>query len=211
MVKHEEQKLKPFGEIMRKAILVMAGFLAFTTISIRTCAQDNPKSEARKPATTLKVQVTVTESDGEKKLSNLPYSFFIKATEASPNGMPAPWTKVRMGSRIPVYVGKESGMQYLDVGTNIDARGFSSDDGRFDISLNLERSWVEGDVLVPMEKTPGATAEVASGHFKEPIIRQFKTELNLTMRDGQSIQSTQATDPLSGRILTITVTANVVK
>ena len=149
---------------MRKTIFALAAFLAFTSVSIRTCAQDNPKSEARKPATTLKVQVTITENEGEKKLSNLPYSFFIKAGEPSPSGLPAPWTKVRMGSRIPVYVGKEGGMQYVDVGTNIDARGFASDDGRFDISLNLERSWVEGEILVPVEKMPAAAAAKAPAH-----------------------------------------------
>ena len=117
---------------------------------------------------------------------------------------------MRVGSRVPVYVGKDGGMQYIDVGTNIDARGFPADEGRFDIYLNLERSWVEGDVLVPAEKSPTAV-DANSGHFKEPIIRQFKTELNLTMRDGQTIQTTQAADPLSGRVLTITVTMNVVK
>jgi len=31
------------------------------------------------------------------------------------------------------------------------------------------------------------------------------------MRDGQTVQTTQAADPLSGRVLTITVTMNVVK
>jgi hypothetical protein len=199
------------GEIMRTVNFALALLLAVTFGSFRTIGQENSKPETRKPATTLKVQVTITETEGEKKLSNLPYSFFIKATESSSNGFPTPWTKVRMGSRIPVYVGKEGGMQYLDVGTNIDARGSVSDDGRFEIALNLERSWVEGDILVPVEKMPAAAADVNSGHFKEPIIRQFKTELNLTMRDGQSIQSTQATDPLSGRVMTITVTTNVVK
>ncbi len=196
---------------MKKLKFALALLLAITVVSFRAIGQENSKSESRKPATTLKVQVTITENEGEKKLSNLPYSFFVKATEASTNGFLGPWTKVRMGSRIPVYIGKEGGMQYLDVGTNIDARGLASDDGRFDISLNLERSWVEGETLVPMEKVPAAAAEINSGHFKEPIIRQFKTELNLTMRDGQSIQSTQATDPLSGRVITITVTVNVVK
>jgi hypothetical protein len=196
---------------MKKLEFALALLLAITVVSFRAIGQENSKSESRKPATTLKVQVTITENEGEKKLSNLPYSFFVKATEASTNGFLGPWTKVRMGSRIPVYIGKEGGMQYLDVGTNIDARGLASDDGRFDISLNLERSWVEGETLVPMEKVPAAAAEINSGHFKEPIIRQFKTELNLTMRDGQSIQSTQATDPLSGRVITITVTVNVVK
>ena len=165
------------------------------------------KSVTKGPATTLKVQVTFTEQEGEKKLVNLPYTFFLKASDTIPN---SPYTKVRMGSRVPVYAGKD-GMQYIDVGTNIDARGIVNDDGRFDIILGLERSWVEGDVPVATERGAGGTVDPNSAHFKEPIIRQFKTELTLTMRDGQTIQTTQAADPLSGRVLTITVTMNVVK
>jgi hypothetical protein len=102
-------------------------------------------------------------------------------------------------------------MQYLDVGTNIDSRAFSSDNGRFDVTLNLERSWVEGDVLVPMERATAQTADAHPGPFREPIIRQFKTELTLPMRDAQTTQSTLATDPLSGKVLSLTITINVVK
>jgi hypothetical protein len=181
-------------------LAVLAGFLAPLS------AQE--KSDARPPATTLKVQVTIAETEGEKKVVNLPYTYYLRAGEASPI---SPWTKLRLGSRIPVYVGKENGMQYLDVGTNIDSRAISSEPGRFDLSLNLERSWVEGDVLVPMEKTTAQTTDAHIGPFREPIIRQFKTELNLTMRDGQTTQSTLAADPLSGKVVSITVTINVVK
>jgi hypothetical protein len=171
-------------------------------------AQDAPKPENKVPVSTLKVQVTFTESQGEKKLANLPYTFFVQAGDGGPR---SPWTKVRMGSRIPVYVGKDAGMQYIDIGTNIDARGLATEGGKFDVILNLERSWVEGDVAVPAEKSIGNPTIGASGQFYEPIIRQFKTELTLTMKDGQTIQTTQAADPLSGRILTITVVMNVVK
>jgi hypothetical protein len=171
-------------------------------------AQEKSKASAGAGGTTLKIQVTVAEMEGEKKVVSLPYTYYLRAAEAGPG---SPWTKLRMGSRIPVYGGKDNGMQYLDVGTNIDSRAVSSDDGRFDVSLSLERSWVEGDVLVPMERPTGQTAETRAGPFREPIIRQFKTELNLTMRDGQTIQSTLATDPLSGKVSSITVTVNVVK
>jgi hypothetical protein len=192
---------------MRKVRFALIAFLALAMLSPHLGAQDAPKAEAKRAPSTLKVQVALTENDGDKKLANLPYTFFVKAE--SPGANP-PWAKVRMGSRVPVYVGKE-GMQYIDVGTNIDARGFSTDDGRFDLSLSLERSWVEGDVLVPTEKNSAGAPDASAPHFKEPIIRQFKTEFTLTMRDGQTIQSTQAADPLSGRVLTITVTMNVVK
>jgi hypothetical protein len=181
---------------------VLAGFLAPLS------AQEKSSTDAKPPAPTLKVQVTIAETDGEKKVLNLPYTYYLRAGEGGPA---APWTKLRLGSRIPVYVGKENAMQYIDVGTSIDSRAYSSENGRFDITLNLERSWVEGDVPVPMEKATAQTTDAHVGPFREPIIRQFKTELSLTMRDGQTTQSTLAADPLNGKVMSITVTINVVK
>ena len=181
---------------------VLAGFLASLS------AQEKSSTDAKPPAPTLKVQVTIAETDSEKKILNLPYTYYLRAGEGGPA---APWTKLRLGSRIPVYVGKENAMQYIDVGTSIDSRAYSSENGRFDITLNLERSWVEGDVLVPMEKATAQTTDAHVGPFREPIIRQFKTELSLAMRDGQTTQSTLAADPLNGKVMSITVTINVAK
>jgi hypothetical protein len=192
---------------MKKARIAL-GVLTLLTGTFALRAQDKVKSEARVPPATLKVQVTITETEGEKKLVNLPYTFYMRAGEGGPA---SPWTKVRMGSRVPVYVGKDGGMQYIDVGTNIDARGFAGEDGRFDLGLNLERSWVEGDVAVPVDRPLAQSGDGHSGQFREPVIRQFKTELVLTMKDGQTMQSTVATDPLSGKVLAINVTMNVVK
>jgi len=62
------------------------------------------------------------------------------------------------------------------------ARGFATEGGKFDVILSLERSWVEGDVAVPAEKSVGNPTIGASGQFYQPIIRQFKTELTLTMK-----------------------------
>jgi hypothetical protein len=188
-------------------------------------AQEKTTSARKEPTTTLKLQVLITEHEGEKKLASLPYTFFLQAGE---DGHVSPWTKVRMGSRVPVATGSyqagsgssannvvsplvNTQFQYIDVGTNIDARALTPEEGRFDLTLNLERSWVEGDVLLPGETQSAVTGESTSHPFRQPIIRQFKTELSLTMHDGQTIQSTQATDPLSGRVLTVTVTMNVVK
>jgi len=196
---------------MGKARFALAALLTLTVVALYVSAQDKPRPDSKTPATTLKVQVIFAENEGEKKLANLPYTFFLKAADSGPN---SPWTKVRMGSRVPVATGSDKGtiqFQYIDVGTNIDARGLAAEDGKFDLTLNLERSWVEGEVLIPAEKPAEAGRDANSGQFKEPVIRQFKTELSLTMRDGQTVQTTQAADPLSGRFLTITVTMNVVK
>ena len=186
----------------------VAALMLYALASPFVLAQDKPSAGSKALVASLKLQVTIVEREGDKKVANLPYTFFLRAGDGGGN---SPWTKLRSGSRVPIYVGKEHGMQYIDVGTNIDARGMIAEDGRFDITLNLERSWVSGEVEVPLDRSDGAVAEAGSTHFKEPIIRQFKTELTMPMRDGQTSEITQAADPGSGRILTITVTVNVVK
>lgn len=194
--------------LTRFALIALCGV---SFLSPRQYAQDTPKPEKKSPSSTLKVQVTFTEYEGEKKLTNLPYIFFVQAGDGGPH---SPWTKVRMGNRVPLATGLEGGKisyQYYDVGTNIDARGILDDDDRLDLSLNLERSWVEGEVQFSGEKTLTNSSGTNPEQVREPVIRQFKTELTMPMKDGQTIQTTQAADPVSGRILTITVTMNVVK
>jgi hypothetical protein len=189
----------------RLAVLI---FTALAFLCPYLSAQDKPKTDSKAPVSTLKLQVTVVEREGEKKVTNLPYTFFLRAGDAQGG---SPWTKLRTGSRVPVYVGKEGGTQYIDVGTSIDARGIAAEDGRFDITLNLERSWVDGEIDISIQRQGEAAAEPNSGRFKQPIIRQFKTELTLPMHDGQTTETTEAADPASGRVLALTVTMNVVK
>jgi hypothetical protein len=169
-------------------------------------AQDKPGTEAKVP-TILKLQVAISEQEGEKKVASLPYVLLMRDAEDIAHSYP--WSKVRMGSRVPVSGGKDCEVQYIDVGTNIDARSIAAGDGRYEIALNLERSWVEGEATAAGQKTQGAAADLTPG--RQPIIRQFKSELSFTMRDGQTVQATQAADPLSARLLTIAVTLNVVK
>jgi hypothetical protein len=192
------------GRRANAAFLVAA--LAMGTPSVS--AQEKPKSEdvameARQTETTpLKISVTFTEFEGDKKVKSLPYAMVVVA-----DGRP-PKSVVKMGSRVPVYAGKESGMQYLDVGTYIDCQASRTKENKFDIRLNLERSWVEGNVAVAIDS--GASLQ-SSAQFPEPILRQFKSEFSLTLRDGQTVESSFATDPLSGKVFKVEVSLNVVK
>ena len=171
-------------------------------------AQEKPKGEdvameARQTETTpLKMSVTFTEFEGDKKVKSLPYTTIVIADGKNPKSV------VKMGSRVPVYAGKEYGMQYVDVGTNIDCQASRTKDNKFDIRLILERSWVEGNVAVAVD--PGMALQ-SSGQFPEPILRQFKSELSLTLRDGQTIESSFATDPLSGKVFKVEVSLNILK
>ncbi len=185
-------------------------FLAATAIfSPQLPAQDKPTTENKAPVahpTPLKIQIVFTEYEGDKKVKSMPYtSIFSSDTGRGPDA-----TKLRIGSRVPLYTGKEGGLQYIDVGTNLDCRADRFDDGRFGLKLSLERSWVEGDVLVPVDRSI-AQAGGTTGEFKEPVIGQYKTDVYVIVRDGQTVEDTVATDPLTGKVLKIELTLTVLK
>lgn len=173
-------------------------------------AQDKPTTENKPPVvvhpTPLKIQIVFTEFEGDKKVKSMPYTSVFTADP----GRGQDFAKLRIGSRVPLYTGNEGGLQYIDVGTNLDCRADRFDDGKFGLRLSLERSWVQGDVLVPVDRSiaqPGGT----SGEFKEPVIGQYKTDVYVMVRDGQTVESTVATDPLTGRVLKIELTLTLLK
>lgn len=149
----------------------------------------------------LKVTITFVEFEGEKKVKSLPYTFIVIADGKQPTA------RLRIGSRVPVYSGKEYGAQYLDIGTNIDCAAEHTQDGSFLLKLALDRSWVQGDVPIPVERTSAQQSE----QFPEPVIPQFKSDLSLLLRDGQTVESTFATDPLSGKVFKVEVTLSLFK
>ncbi len=119
------------------------------------------------------------------------------------------WNKIRIGDRVPIATIKDGAsvqFQYIDVGTNIDCRAFTASDGRFRISMNLERSWVQSDA-------PSATtAENSVGvQYRQPTIRSFRADTNVLLREGQTIETDFATDPVSGKVVKLEVTLSVVK
>jgi len=213
---------------MKKMNLLFCSVAMCAAVPFFSTAQDNPsqmeekhKAEAkaitadkskaedmaRAAASSIpaKLQVVFAEYEGDKKVKSLPYILYVTAANN-----PHYSKKLRIGSRVPVLTGKEGGLQYLDVGTNIDAQVTRTADARFNLELVLERSWVEGEVFANMEGTTKG-AEPSASPFKQPIIRQFKTDLELFLRDGQTVESTMATDPLSGKVLRVEVTLNIVK
>ncbi|PYT95249.1 MAG: hypothetical protein DMG38_27830 [Acidobacteria bacterium] len=178
-------------------------------------AQDKPEQEGKPKSevltTPVKATIVFTEYDGDKKTKSLPYTLYINAPDATE--LKPGWVKLRVGSRVPVYTGGSTGnMTYLDVGTNIDARAARTPEGNFLIHLHLERSWVEGSVFVPIQKPPEATVpDPNAGSFREPIVRQFMSELDLKLREGQTLEGTMATDPISGKVIKVEVSLSVVK
>ena len=197
---------------MRTASVQIASLLLLGILSPTVLAQDKPKTDDKTkvevPTTPIKVQIVFTEFEGDKKIKSLPYVMYMNAPNSSE--LRAGWVKFRIGSRLPVYVGKNE-MQYMDVGTNVDARSAYTGDGHVLLQMTLERSWVEGEVSVPMMRSDSSTSDPSGGHFQEPIVRGFKSELDLKLREGQPVESNMATDPISGKVLKVEISFTVVK
>jgi hypothetical protein len=186
-------------------------------------AQDKPATKSLdKPQTTeprndeyrfarasLKVQVVFTEFEGDKKLKSLPYTFLVTTHTRDATGE----AKMRVGTRVPVYTGGGQNVTYLDVGTNIDCRAMVVSANEYQIFLSLERSWVDGDVSIPIQ---GVAANQVGGEshtplFHQPIVRQYRADLSPVLKDGQSFETSLATDPLNGRTMKVEVSVSTIK
>jgi hypothetical protein len=194
---------------------MLATALAF--LAMQANAQDSKSTEpSRSPRTSepkvaeaknivpLKVTVVFNEYDGEKKLSSLPYTLFVKTDENSRFV-----GRVRMGVRVPTWTGgKEAAVQYLDIGSNLDCFAQAAEDGKYILDLTLERSSIYPSSS-GKEEYPAASKTDDQPHT--PLVRTFRANLVLMLHDGQTTQNTIATDPLNGHIVKVEVTLNVVK
>jgi len=208
---------------MKKQWLTGLAALCLAVCVPNLTAQDKPATKSPdKPQTTeprndeyrflrasLKVQVVFTEFEGDKKLKSLPYTFLVTTHTRDATGE----AKVRVGSRVPVYTGGGQNMTYFDVGTNIDCRAMTVSANEYQVFLSLERSWIDGDVSIPIQGVAASQVggESRTPQFHQPIIRQYRADLSPILRDGQSFETNLATDPLSGRTMKIEVSVSTIK
>src|ERR1700745_602450 len=90
-------------------LVLLAMFNPHVRAQEKAKSDEPPASEMRSgEVTPVKVAITFAEFEGDKKVKSLPYNLVVVADGRPPN------SKLRMGSRVPVYTGKENGMQYLD-------------------------------------------------------------------------------------------------
>lgn len=170
--------------------------------------KDEVKSaEVRPDGPQLKVQIVFVEYEGEKKVKSLPYTLLLRAEHGSHA------TKIRIGSRVPVAtaIDKAAPFQYFEVGTNLDCSATPAQDGKYQLQMDLERSWVEGGVPVDPEKSAAPPKEPDDTAFRQPVIHQFKFDNTIDLRDGQTLETNFATDPVSGKVIKVEVTLNVLK
>ena len=189
-----------------KKMLGLILLCALCVPAIPTLAQEKSpekSQEKAKPAIPIKVQIVLTEYDGDKKIASMPYSF-VAITDERMGGYYS--TSLRTGVRIPIETdGKDQKTSYFDIGTNIDCGVRTEEDGRFHLYMIFERS-----ALHPGNSAGDEKLEVTRPNGL-PLIRQFKTSENLMLKDGQTSESILSTDPLNGHVMRIAVTINAIK
>jgi hypothetical protein len=191
-----EFKMRMHRVMLAAALSVVAASAGF--------AQEKGKSESgekatemKKPITPLRVQVVFNEFEGDKRISSLPYTILVNADTSGP------MASIRMGLRVPIRMNPNQ-INYQDMGTNIDGRAERTDDGKFLVGLSVERTSA-------YKQQTKSTDEKNDGTETQPVIQQFRSQLNLLIRDGQTLETTVSTDPISGRVTKVEVTLNVVK
>jgi hypothetical protein len=179
-------------------------------------AQEKPKADAGKEGAAdrpviqgvaLRVQLVISRFQGDKKLASFPYTI-VATTGGGP-------TRMRLGVDTPVATlsgsdGKQTTtIQYRTVGTNIDCQARDWGEGRYLLNIGVENS-----SALPLEKGPssgGAPPAVDANPTGSPLFRRFDTNVAVLLRDGQSVQTTASTDPVTGELVKIDVTMNVVR
>ena len=177
-------------------MLILAGGMSFRrAIAHEALAQQQP---AAPPLVPVKVDVILSRFQGEKKVSSIPYALTVNADESA--------SKLRMGVQVPITTQSKDGIsvQYRDVGNNIDCNARTADEGRFRLGCTFEQS-----SLYSTEAERKVGGDGPPQYM--PMIRNFRSEASLTLRDGQTVQHTLATDPVSGEVIKIEVTLNVVR
>ena len=178
--------------------------VAFLLVMLLSAAAAAQGKEEDVKLTPVKVQVVFSEWEAEKKVASFPYTILVSATD---NIRRSDASKIRVGVRIPITTQGKDGPTtvYLDVGSNIDARGAVQADGKVQLDLSLRRSFIYAP------QGPKSAAEFPVTGNPNPIFRNFDAELRLVFKDGETIQTHMATDPVSGRVLKVDVTVNIVK
>jgi hypothetical protein len=164
----------------------------------------SPPPGSQPGITALKVDVTIARDLNGKTLSSTPYTVSI---------VPGTKSQLRMGGDVPVpsttFTPAKDGEKsqplisysYRTVGTLIDAEAGPGFSGQWRVTLNIEDSSIYPADLAP------ASAKVTGA----PAFRSFRSNNSLTLKDGQSMEYTMATDRLTGEVYRVSVKMTVVK
>ena len=149
------------------------------------------------PGIVLKVTVNISRWEGEKKVGNSPYVLMVVPSwggRAAKN-VDGERTSLQMGSEYPLPPGADGKVNYKALGTNITVAAHPVEAGKYNLNVSVQDTQV--DRPKPNQGLPS--------------FQNFRADNRLVMADGQTIQYTVATDAITGQIVKLDVTMNVIK
>jgi hypothetical protein len=196
------------SEAMKLGIRFVAILIGLLLVPAGLRSQEQNKAATAAGPEHLRVDLLLTEYNGETKISSLPYTLYVAVGTPHESQMQS---SVRLGVKVPMPSAPESQghpntFNYQNVGTDIDCRAHTAGEGLYDMNIWVSRSSVytsgeagySGDQLAHVERAI-------------PVLRDFSSSFDVSLHDGQSIDGLSATDPLSGHILKINVTVHLEK
>ena len=184
---------------LRKLIAGAVAALVMSSAFVPARAQQiTPNSTpVPNPGIVLKVTVNISRWEGDKKVGNSPYVLLVIPSygERAARLGDGERTLLQMGSEYPLPPGADSKINYKTLGTNITAAGHPVENGKYSLTVNVQDTQVDR----PKPNTG------------LPSFQNFRSDNRLIMADGQTMQYTVATDAITGQIVKLDVTMNVLK
>lgn len=151
-------------------------------------AQATPETQSGTP---VEIKVVVSEFDGSKKVSTLPYSVrtlaWGNATQYS-----HPTDSMRFDVNVKLPDGTHSGVKM-----DLDYGAYDRGEGEFQVPITVSRASVE-----PIASSPTDD---------RPLTPFFRASSTVVLRNGQTAEAISAVDPVTGHVLKVDVTLTVLK
>ena len=164
-------------------------------VPVTTTPPARPAQAATDSLVPLRVQVNLVRYQGEKKVSSLPFTLVVIAGERES-------TSFNNGQSVPTP-GPNGQVNYQNIGTNIVASAERGEDGRYRVMLSVNDS----SVAPAREPRGPGTVDMAMA----PTIKSLRFSNRLLLRDGQTLEFLASTDPITGEVTRIEVTATALK
>ena len=190
---------------MKRLILRIAVLACAMTIATVPGLAQSP-SGPPSLGSTLKVTVVLSRINGQKKIASLPFVLLMTPTEdrtsvQMSSSVPVPTTTMVQGSAASPG-GTVQSYSYQNIGTNMQASAKELAGGQFAVSLTISDSQILTDATGAM--LPDST----KGLLKT---QSFTSTVRLPLKDAQTISYDAATDKLTGDIVRVEVTLNIMK
>ena len=203
---------------MTRQIACVTATIALVLALAPTPAASVEQSPGSQPAAkplpaSIKLDVTLSRLQGEKKVSSMPFTLWMLASGANVslrmgvdvpvgNSLVTSGNENASGNRTTTVSSTTNRVEFRNVGTSIDCWVNSASDGRFTVDLRIQDSSIfttDADTRAPLK-------------LADPMaFRSFTFSNQQLMRDGQTAQWTSAPDKFTGEVLRVDTTLTVLK